>query len=605
MRKPNLSKWESPEELEGLLIFAQALDEMLFDHTVDSYKAQALNLHTNLLELRFLAYQLNKKRITSGTLIPVLEELEKRIKDDQVFDKNHHELFSIYLNKLSSNRKKPAKLISLTNAMISDLNDFYWPLIKTEILNTVPNSKLKKKIISLAAIFVTEAELIGFHRNYIYYFVNNYFFNDKCEPKKIENENQLVDFLDEFYSESQKWLVVMRGEDTFSNNLDLSETLGLSITKGIPDQLPDDIDISRWNTLGEIHNYPIYITVDEIELKDPVSARDYAKRKLDIMLDIFSFITHSESPKIFEEALIHKKDTEYLTQLKPSQNPMKKGITRIEDMGDDEVERMLEILAGSHFDSNSTYLFIKSFDYHRAALETLTSENQLLDLWAALEGFLPPPSDDGNRISHYVDSLLPSLVLTYPEKLFLSITDSIKHGNDKVVEIIESSGVDGDFFEKCVSIISCDEFEDIRNGIYGELDHHPLLRFRVYTLHDQFNSLSHITQTNIEHKKRVSWHIQRIYTTRNQIIHNAQSLPYLDTLIENLHSYTDTLLRTVSIVGEKSRISLDISSSLTMLSVHEDKYLKRIDNGDIQTTKENFKEIIFGHDNPLNPFLFT
>ena len=33
---------------------AQSLEEMLFDYTIDSFKARALNLHSSLLELAFV-----------------------------------------------------------------------------------------------------------------------------------------------------------------------------------------------------------------------------------------------------------------------------------------------------------------------------------------------------------------------------------------------------------------------------------------------------------------------------------------------------------------------------------------------------------------------
>jgi hypothetical protein len=105
-----------------------------------------------------------------------------------------------------------------------------------------------------------------------------------------------------------------------------------------------------------------------------------------------------------------------------------------------------------------------------------------------------------------------------------------------------------------------------------------------------------------EHKTRVSWHIQRIYTTRNQIVHNAEALPYLRTLVENLHSYIDTLFHTISKVGMYASLRLEIPGALRVLSAHEQNYFQALSKENITCKSENYKELIFGRDNPVSPF---
>lgn len=45
-----------------------------------------------------------------------------------------------------------------------------------------------------------------------------------------------------------------------------------------------------------------------------------------------------------------------------------------------------------------------------------------------------------------------------------------------------------------------------------------------------------------KHAERVKWQIMRIYRNRNLIIHNGDNMPYLELLIENLHSYVDDFM---------------------------------------------------------------
>lgn len=74
MLKPNLNKWGVNEELDGLLFFAQLIQEMLFDYTIDSYKAPALNTKSRCFEILTAIEDIKEEHLLSGTLKPMLEE---------------------------------------------------------------------------------------------------------------------------------------------------------------------------------------------------------------------------------------------------------------------------------------------------------------------------------------------------------------------------------------------------------------------------------------------------------------------------------------------------------------------------------------------------
>ena len=49
--KLSLPRWDNTNgDLDGLLYFAQRLDEMLFNFSIDLYKAPVLNTHSLLVE---------------------------------------------------------------------------------------------------------------------------------------------------------------------------------------------------------------------------------------------------------------------------------------------------------------------------------------------------------------------------------------------------------------------------------------------------------------------------------------------------------------------------------------------------------------------------
>lgn len=600
MQCPNLSKWSNEPELEGLLFFAQTLEEMLFHHTVDSFKARALNLHTNVIELQFLARQLLKGRIAAGTLVPVLEELEDRFKRDPVLSSEETSIFKAYAAALRSSRSKPNDLVAVSEALLAELESRYWPALVTQLEEAVKDPSKKKRILSLTEAFVTEAELRGFSRSFIYHTVKRTFFDANAAPQSIDSFDHLTRFLETFQQPYSRWRVVFRVSGAFDKLIDYAKYFSLEISDECPVQMPTSFRNRAF--LGESTDYPLYVMANIDESRDPVSARDHGSTLVEALCAVYSFLAHEEELHVDPVALVMRGDDESPILLKAPPNPLRHGAKRNGTDGGSDLVEFIEIFTGKHFDRPSTYVFFKSIDYHRAALQAETPENQLLDLWASLEGFLPSPSTDTNRITYYVDAMLPSLTLTYPEKILRYVVDGMYWGGQSVREFVDDLDTGQDFFEKAVALIVCDELDSERGELYGMLDHHPLLRFRMFVTNQQFRSKERIRKTIGDHKTRVSWHIQRIYTTRNQIVHSAESLPYLRTLVGNLHSYVDILLETLSVVGTRSASNISIAGALKMLSIHEVNYMRNLEGENSRCSLTDFKGLVFGDNNPLSPF---
>jgi hypothetical protein len=276
-----------------------------------------------------------------------------------------------------------------------------------------------------------------------------------------------------------------------------------------------------------------------------------------------------------------------------------------ERLTDEEVkEKMLEVAkAIVKLDRQSQTRLVKALQYHKEAIDSQALENQLVDLWAALEGFVPQPFDDQPRIQHYISYLLPPLVLTYSEKIFKYIGDSLFHCDKQVRDVISGINVGESFALKAASVILCDEFAAERDKVCALLDDHPLLRFRMYRVYRQYHTAADCLETIKSHKVKLAWHLNRIYNTRNSIMHSATSLPYLETLVENLHIYLDILLTSVSQLAAKSSIRTDINAILKMLSVEERVYLSHLkaesEQGNASFHSGNFVKVVFGNSNPL------
>ena len=84
-----------------------------------------------------------------------------------------------------------------------------------------------------------------------------------------------------------------------------------------------------------------------------------------------------------------------------------------------------------------------------------------------------------------------------------------------------------------------------------------------------------------KHAVRVKWQIMRIYRNRNLIIHNGQSMPYLNLLIENLHAYVDDFIEYVI---------YSIKKGHTIESMCQELYIKEC-NWNIQFSQNKSKSL--------------
>ena len=84
MQNPNLIKWSKDPELEGLLFFAQSINNMLFDYTLDTYKVPALNTHFRCIEGLVFIDMVERGLIHPKALDQTIDEFLWSFKNDPI-----------------------------------------------------------------------------------------------------------------------------------------------------------------------------------------------------------------------------------------------------------------------------------------------------------------------------------------------------------------------------------------------------------------------------------------------------------------------------------------------------------------------------------------
>jgi hypothetical protein len=599
VRRPDLSKWNSPNELEGLLTFAQCLDELLFDHSLDTFKAPALNLHLSVLEVVSLLRGLSEGRYEPAVLKFAMEELEFHLNFDPVLPRPTPPPWVDYFEKMKNPQADPGKRLIPADALLIEVSTLYWPWLKSMLVSAVGEPKRKARIIELAKAFATEVELRGFSRRYAYFENWSYFFDPQRSPEQIETPEQLNGFLSRFEREPRDRTVIFRGSKDFQAFSGFSTPFHLAISEVAPNIASPGSRTRMF--LGTSNDFPLYIIAQPVSGRDEYSARDTAQELLETFTDVCRFSRHTSELHISNPCLVVEPERDFAYVIPPPKNPMLCHHGGSEGDCFDSIKKSIEILSGYHFSRSLRNDFIRVLDYHEAALCARTRENQLLNLWSSLEGFLPVPDGKTSRIEYYQASLVPALTITYSEKIVDYLCSALMHVNDAVRSLIDSIPVTGQQVDKVAALMSCAEFEEERQQLLELLSIDPFLRYRCFWCHSNFCDNESIRKLLKRHQQRVSWHIQRIYTMRNQIAHSASALPYLPSLVENLHSYLDTLVKVIVEIGVASESRAQIGGVLALIGAHSRALMARLSGKKTDCTLSSYRDLILTSRQLLRP----
>lgn len=593
MRKPNLTKWNDDDGLQGLLIFAQALNELLFDYTLDSFKTPALNLHLSIMEVRVLVSQLVEGRLKEGALSFCVEELEYHLKNDPVIPRPIPHAWQECFGKIKDLKANPKKIFDLIDALLIDVGKKYWDHLKVKLREAVRDPNKKKKIISLAKAFAAEIELRGFSQRYAYFANKRFFFTSNSSPERIERPEQLDVFLNLFERNSRPRSVAFRASNDFIKFKDYSEPFRITIQDTPPPI--ENPGLRTQGFIGSSADFPLFFIVKDIRAKDEHYACSRAKLHAEFFTDVCRFSNHTATLSLSSASLIMENDNQYTDVIEAPPNPMTCNYRRQENEDDfSTIQKAIEILSGAHFSPALRHKFTKVLEYHEAALTAKTLENQLLNLWSALEGFLPPPDQKTVRINHYLASLIPVLTVTYVSKVFGYVSDCLFNHSEDIKNLINSISSEDTFSLKTTAMLTCEEFESERRDLCNLLLDNRLLLYRCFWCYQSFSNTKVILKNLEAHKKKIEWHIKRIYTTRNLIVHSAQSLPYLNSLVENLHSYIDTLVNYIVKTGVSSEMPAQLGGVLALCAL-EANALENHLKGEVRNcTVQNYQSFLFG-----------
>lgn len=551
MRFRNLKKWNlDSDELNGLLFFAQRMEELLFDYSLDSYKAPTLNSPFLVKEALILISEIENQIIEKTNLKHVLKELSYNLRNDCIAKS----LMSLELNDYfdAENIDNLGELKLRLEILFKEIHPFqYLDTIFDFLPKAISDGNKKNDIDYLAKQLSSNLINIGVSKNYLYNKTVNFFFYDN-EPK-ISSVNILNDYFKIINPNIHDFIVYFKASKLI---MDISSTVDIFAIE-ICEKLPDNIIKFSNEKNFSLNKEQIYITVNEIEAYDITSAMIEAEDRLSKLSDLFVMFYHKNKISWSDSAIVEQCCSNELKIVNKPNSSIEKGF----DLKPSEASKRLNYLlknmsfspSGSGISNRSDGFerFNRVVDLHGISVSNNISENQLLNLWTSLET-ISPSKPSRNKINNIISQVTPFLMLNYINQLVERFASDLLHWNKKIAintvkSLPNTKGLG--YYKKCLYLLSLDENDDARKTLYKNLGDFHLLRYRAFKLNEILSNPKKLRDFMDAHEKRLAWQIRRIYRTRNLIVHSGKTPNYTNSLIENAHNYFDQVFNIVCMLS--------------------------------------------------------
>lgn len=559
---------------DNFIFLKDRITEMLFDYTIDIYRAPISN--TKILTIEYLANLQDVKNgdTHKGKLNAIIEELRMSFKEDPVIESIFTSDERAYIVKKISNEKTSSKgVMYLKNRLGCGV---YFKQLCSCLEKTILDPSKKETLESLTKILVSELKSLRYSYQYIYY-------TAKHSVPTNNVSKDLETFLKNFSLQRKKYIV------SFAANI--TEESERELWKGIEELLPDGINnVTDDSYIGKAKDkfkkeLPQYELNDDVQLcsfnnisaMDRFDAAEYASYIFDfftrtyfLLLNepksllipkcIVSEITNSsqnENSQLFcidcwtqRHRIIKPKEKQNLFLIEHSRHVLR--TIFVKTKGIDELDRLF-----------------RAMDLHNSSLQTNNYQTSFISLWSALEVLC-------NGSKNITEILNACLELNYIPRLINNLKKNLEDVDNDWFRsrINQNQNITVD--EYLCSILLRSSFKKERTEWEEKFSKLPILISKI----DYFKNLNGKRNLYEEIKRygnRVSLHVKRMNRTRNRIVHAGVSPKDIQALGEHLHMYLDVLFEEILRYFESGSYSR-VEDVITAIIYEHDIYMNLIKN---------------------------
>ena len=551
--RPN--NWETSFRHDGILYFAQRIQEMLFHYTSHVYKCPVLN--TKLLVEEYInTFRLVKQQvINENHLKYIMEEFQETFLNDLIVQDNINSVLrNTLLKKLnSSSLQEQERTMEYILYLLKDYNAWCREYVSKIVLH----EKEKKKIDRALRSYIPSLIGDGYAHEYIYYYTNETFFKQPVNSAEV-----LTTFLNRFDFRKRNYDVYIAVDKHSLLFKDvLSERFEVEFEQ---EQYAQDFKY-------DAEKYSI-VKICIYALDEPNAARA-AYDRLNVFFKYYQFVEDYRDDWLMNTAKIVDEDGE-------------KSFLNLKPDGLDFYPQVEEHTAGNFSNYLFTLLFRnareslpvidRAVDIHNLAIADNSINNAFLNLWSVFEILFVSDQDD-SKINEIERKILPILQKDYINLVFHElykyfsevVPDDKQRDIRERVTCVDATNEELWFY----FLLVLPKYRTLREEIYSLLSDYPLIRSRIYQLAASYSKRESLLADINRFERRLTWHLKRLYRTRNTIIHSGEVPASLKELGEHLHSYVDECLLEVAVLLAKrshlrtiDNVVLDVQFQMQLIS---------------------------------------
>ncbi len=309
-----VKEWHEKEQFSNLLFFAQKMDELFFDYTLDTYKPPALNSIFLCREAIELIKDIEIDVIDSANLEHVLDELEWSLSLDPVAKILLNAPIKKFILRGESVKVSDTKLrLEVLSKVLDPLE--YLEICELLLIDYIEGGS-KKDIVKISNCFASTLINMGVSKQHLYQQTQKFFFygDEIKEIKELRDYFYLISVTSHHY---EIYFIVSK------MITDVSESIP-AFDLQVLDEIPPIVkDVAVQNHFQPT-DAEVWVEVKDIEAYDRHSARQKAEKRLDMVRDLFLLFSHKNRINWRSEAIITQCCDEQPILIRQSKNAMEK-----------------------------------------------------------------------------------------------------------------------------------------------------------------------------------------------------------------------------------------------------------------------------------------
>lgn len=520
MKYSELDNWIDGFQDDSLLFFTQRVNEMLFHFTDHVFQTPVYN--TALLVDEFLDNQglVEEGTIGSKHLKHIMDEFLSSFKNDIVL--NRHIDKAEKRDLLREINTPPLTERRVIMEYVKAVLDDYIAWSKIMLKEAIFQKKEKKEIDQVLRCFIPGLISSGYSHEFIYHHNIDVFYS-----KPVNSLEALDSFLDRFDFRKREYKVFMAIKvcsDAFQHFLE--------------EQLNIDFGPFDENVSINYRKKEYKLVKLSLEALDDYSAAKNAYSVLNSIYKYYCFFAEQDTDWFVSQAKVVNQDGKMTTAMLKDY-----GLSHAKGRKRETVADQLDFFVSSPTTHNNARDQInRALDLHNTAIKDSDITNRFLNFWSTLEILFVTKQNEA-KLTEVINKIIPILQKDYLYYLFAYIqteTNKLCHrmGRYDFADYVEEN--EKEYWVLFVAIF--DKYSKQREELFSLLTKYPLLRYRIEQLNELSRDKTNLLDAVKKHTQRVTWHIIRLYRTRNTIVHSGKYQNNLMELLEHLHSYSDQVL---------------------------------------------------------------